>query len=112
MTLPDAEDDVVERLRSYNDRQPDHVIWRLNILSDALRAADVIERLQKELMEARGALGLSEERWEDLGSVIDTHGKYDNAGFCYATAKRCNSVLNGGAWDDAKAIRSLDGGGK
>jgi len=44
---------IEDRLLSYNDRQPDHVLWRLNILADVIEAAAEITSLRAQLDEAR-----------------------------------------------------------
>lgn len=52
------------------------------------------DRASGDGAELLSALKMAEERWRDLGDVIREHGKYDNAGFCTATANRLRKVID------------------
>ena len=46
-----------------------------------------------ELAAMRDALRVAADRFEDLGDIIKEEGKYENAGFMYASARRCREAL-------------------
>ncbi len=48
---------------------------------------------QQKVAMLREALEMCRGRWADLAEIIREDGPYGNAGFCAATARRCEAAL-------------------
>lgn len=125
MTTPGAEDDVVKRLRAekIDLRIPEMPFCTERVTRPVCEeAAALIERLQKELMEARELQeSRNEETYQRNITILSIRAKTIEEcakiaeNFAEVTGKidgGMKSATAAGMWNIAKAIRSLDGGGK
>lgn len=60
----------------------------------------IIQNLSYENDRLRDALKNAANRFDDLGSVIQENGVYQNSGFMRASAQRCMNALQGQNFND------------